>query len=409
MVRRVRYASALASVVDVGATVVGVSKLAYLGFVSFSKPIASAEIALARLNVKVANTADSIASRLGFDDSSASQRAEASLAKVEAKHKAHNDRLKKLSKETSEFWDSLLDENASPGARLMQTIESMMAPLGGAAAAQGELTTAISEGATAEEKAAAFSMQYAEAIQKVEQSIQSQIDTFGMSRREIELHKLAAEGATDEDLVGVRQRMNRLDEMERAKNFQDKADQARERRRADAVRSREQMFSNAAQAVDSLKTAEDKYQDKLADLNKWLDVGAITFKQFGQLRDAAQKELEKPIQINFEVKGLEANVAGSAKDLLEIEEQIAKARSMSLEAKSRSEGSPTSGLDSLLAGFNANAASIRNLSSESGSSGSPEVKVDNADLVPVLNSIAESTARMADQTGSGAVLIPANL
>ena len=125
-----------------------------------------------------------------------------------------------------------------------------------------------------------------ESVDKLEESLQKQIDTFGKSKGEVLALALAEKGLSSAKIQNVLAMEEQLDAMKKKK----KAD--------------EQLVSDAQKVIDSLKTPEQIYNEEVANLQKMVDAKLLTLQQFEMAVAKLKSGTEDDIEVNIVTKGI---------------------------------------------------------------------------------------------------------
>ncbi|PQO33157.1 hypothetical protein C5Y96_09870 [Blastopirellula marina] len=134
---------------------------------------------------------------------------------------------------------------------------------------------AITEFPPAINKATGATMKLGKAVKDLESSLQEQIATFGMSGTEVDIWRLKQQGATEQQLASARKLADQLKSLDEHKTLQE----------------------DAKALIDTLKTPEELYQDRIAKLTKMLNTNdangntLISFEQFTKAAKMARDEI----------------------------------------------------------------------------------------------------------------------
>jgi hypothetical protein len=124
-------------------------------------------------------------------------------------------------------------------------------------------------------------------IAETTRSLEMEAATLGMTADEAKLYKLQLQGATDEQLAQARGLMQ-------MKN---------------AFEERKKLLEDAKQVTKEFADPQQKHNDRINDLQKMLDAGAISQETFNRAVMAARKEMAG---LNQELSTFDAAAAGSA-------------------------------------------------------------------------------------------------
>jgi hypothetical protein len=178
--------------------------------------------------------------------------------------------------------------------------------------------------------------QRTKALEAAAAAYQDQIDTFGMAAREAEIYRLQQQAVTDtergqiETLRQLDAELKKREDRERQLTEQRKAEVERQRQAdkaladaqnqadkalADAQKQRERIFEQAARAMDRFATPEEKYAQTVKELISWLQLGAISLRDFARAKEAAAAELGKSVTLGKVVTAEEGERFGSAESI----------------------------------------------------------------------------------------------
>lgn len=239
----------------------------------------------------------------------------------------------------SREWAGLADEGAAEHYFAMQQVAGATADaaqrqtdLAAGANAAGDAMQTAAERAQAMEAILADDPaheQLAEKLDTFKTKLQEEIDLFGLTGHAAELARLRKLGA-GEDEIAEHQRLIEAIEA-KAEAAREAAEQEREyaRQTAEDQRAAQAEIDRVQQALDSLKTPEMEFDERIAELAGWLATGAITLDQNAELVARAydemtakigrdKEEIEKPVKLSVDSQGIEAIEAGSAEHLQKI-------------------------------------------------------------------------------------------
>jgi len=115
-------------------------------------------------------------------------------------------------------------------------------------------------------------------IEKQTSALQLQLDTVGMSSREIDIYKLKMQGATEEQLASVDALLQSVATLET---------------QTEAEEARKTLTDEGRQVTQDMRTAVEEYADEMERLNVLLDAGAISQETYSRAqKDAAGKWFE---------------------------------------------------------------------------------------------------------------------
>ena len=151
-----------------------------------------------------------------------------------------------------------------------------------------------------------------EEIDKLNESLASQIRTFGMGETEARLYTLALKnaGKSGEDftdaLAGAQAMTKEL------KRLKDEAAEIEK-----IFRDVDEVWSEAEKTLKDIQTPQEKYNDQLFSLNNQLYQGALTQDQYNRAVAKAQEELkkagDKARQTKSEIQALDAMLSGGTR------------------------------------------------------------------------------------------------
>lgn len=143
-------------------------------------------------------------------------------------------------------------------------------------------------------------------VDSLNRSMQIQIGTFGMTSEEAELYKLRLEGATEEQLVAAKASAAWLKQLGEQKA----------------------LMEQGKEVAKEFMTPQEKFAERMADLDRMLKGGAISQDVFQRATESAQKQLEDATRatsdMTMEVQRLDAALSGGA----DAKERIANFRAM---------------------------------------------------------------------------------
>lgn len=145
--------------------------------------------------------------------------------------------------------------------------------------------------------------------------LKEQEATYGMSKYQVEVYRLAQAGATEEELKAARAMADKLDLQEQQK---------------DELKEAERIMKKHAAAQEELTRQAKKYQtpaEKFANIQKELDEllgkGLISMAAYQTEIEEARKAMQKDIKVNFKVTGVEAVESGTAEARNQLEQFLA--------------------------------------------------------------------------------------
>lgn len=183
-----------------------------------------------------------------------------------------------------ELWDEFLEEPPSTA------INSFFADV--KASAQ-EAAEAIANAGTKTQDLGEDFAEAASQVADLEQSLQFQIATFGMSSREIDIYKLKQEGVSEAVLANVQALSDQLTAMETKKALED------------------DLMKQAEQVIESTKTPLEKYEQEITKLRTLLDKGLIDQTTFDRASEKAASGLDTKSKERDEIKFAAAMELGS--------------------------------------------------------------------------------------------------
>lgn len=137
-----------------------------------------------------------------------------------------------------------------------------------------------------------------EDIKKLEEKLEEQKATFGMTGAQAEIYKLQMRGATEEQLAHARALDEEIKALEEQKKLQDKA----------------------TQLTKKHMTPLQKFTEGEEELNKMLQEGLIDTHTHTEAMKELRKEFEKEIRVKVTTSGVEATLAGTADALAKLNE-----------------------------------------------------------------------------------------
>lgn len=171
-----------------------------------------------------------------------------------------------------------LEESAKPG--------ELTAKLAAEAAAAAAPKEAVIDPAVAKQ-----AEKLTERVNKLTESLGEELETFGMTTRAAELHKLALSGATAAQIAQARTLAVTLDAMEKQVEATKKASEEREKLLEETQRKQEELAEAGKSVFESVRTPLEEYADEVERLNKLLEAGAISQETFDRAARKAREGL----------------------------------------------------------------------------------------------------------------------
>lgn len=128
--------------------------------------------------------------------------------------------------------------------------------------------------------------------------MKTQIATFGMSSRAVEIWKLQTRGATSEQVALMRSLDKQLTALEKQKK----------------------MMEKGASITKQFRTPVEVFNDRQNELKELLDAGAINAETFTRAMEDAKKQLDKEYKAKVSVSGVEGVEAGTAEAMARLQE-----------------------------------------------------------------------------------------
>jgi hypothetical protein len=183
-------------------------------------------------------------------------------------------------------------------------------------------------------------------IDGLNESLQFQIDTFGMSADEIARYKLELAGAGEEERAAYgrkQEELQGLKDVEKARQdaIKEQKQQADEAAQKEAA-AQKQIIDEGQALANSLRTAEEQRADQIARATELRDAGAISEEIYQRALAKTNNETKRQIDLSREVKGA---MAGSVEEALKLDEL---ARGLALGAKAAAGGGAAAGAASPL-------------------------------------------------------------
>jgi hypothetical protein len=226
---------------------------------------------------------------------------------------------------------------------------------------EGSSTESAASAATAEAAVAGVPQDVLDGVEALDQKLQEQINTFGMTQQEVEIYKLKLAGATDETLKFVNAMSNGLDVMEKNRAFEDKmasiqqsidsvgltgvdleifnlanlgmgAEQLDKIRpkleelqaKTESFKTGEKQKADADKLIEKFLPPEAKVEKQVRELQVLLDAELIDKGTFDLAVADAEKQLGgltgKEHTVDLGVKGIDAVAAGSAEAMERVAE-----------------------------------------------------------------------------------------
>jgi hypothetical protein len=181
-------------------------------------------------------------------------------------------------------------------------------------------------------------------IAKAEDELRKQVNTFGMSRDEIQLYELAQRGATDAQLANVRALQAQRRELEIAANVRKITDELNKQiatmgmsrdeiqlwelaqqgatgqqleqvRALQAVRremeENQRLMEDGRKLTEEMRSPQEKFQAEMERLQQLLDRGAISFETYSRASSRALEGLQREMQNTADQKLPSAQFRGS--------------------------------------------------------------------------------------------------
>lgn len=138
--------------------------------------------------------------------------------------------------------------------------------------------------------------------------LQEQVDLFGLTGHAAEMARLQKAGATDDEIADHQRLIDSLNEKTEA-----------QREASESEREMEALSRKVQSSLDSIKTPEMRFDDRLKELTSWLISGEITPEENTQLVQLAYEEMSVKLDTSDEAK-LNTDIEDYTKEL---EKQIA--------------------------------------------------------------------------------------
>lgn len=143
------------------------------------------------------------------------------------------------------------------------------------------------------------------ATKRIMEKLREEADTYGMTKRQIEVYRLAKAGATAEQIKEAQALADKLDAQDKEKKIMEEAAKVMERYR---------------QQAEKIKSPQEKFNKLQEQLKDMLGKNLITVEAFTHEMKEAKKDLEKETRIKFKAEGLEAIEHGTQEMIAQLEE-----------------------------------------------------------------------------------------
>lgn len=123
----------------------------------------------------------------------------------------------------------------------------------------------------------------AKAIDTMIRGLEEQADMFGMNAMQIDLYRAALLGASDADLAYIRTLHDKLDAMKAVE---------------DSIKRQNDLMNEGQRITESVRTAQEIYNDTIENLQKLLEAGAISEETFRRAMEKAKDDLEGALKVD---------------------------------------------------------------------------------------------------------------